>query len=65
MQSQRLSLIAFLVIIDLRICFKETEQSSQCLEGISHSCSGFSSNPDWTDYFPDDTDDRPGGCEYQ
>ena len=74
MQSQRLSLIAFSVITwlsgcwtqnDLRICFKETEQSSQCLEGISQSCSGFSSNPDWTDYFRDDTDDRPGGCEYQ
>lgn len=74
MLSQRLPLLAFLVITwvsgcwaqySLRICFKETEGSSQCLEGPSYTCSGWSHEPDWTKEFWDDTDDRGGGCEYQ
>jgi len=47
-----------------RICFKETEGSSQCQNSRS-SCSGWSSNPAWTDLFRDDTDSRGGGCTYQ
>ena len=47
-----------------RICFQETEGSSQC-EGPSYTCSGWSSNPAWSEEFRDDTDDRSGGCEYQ
>ena len=47
-----------------RICFKTTEHSSQC-QGPSHTCSGWSSNPKWTQPFRDDTDGRPGGCGYQ
>ena len=47
-----------------RICFQETERSSQC-QGPSHTCSGWSSNPAWTQSFQDDTDNRGGGCNYQ
>ena len=47
-----------------RICFRETERSSQC-QGPSYSCSGWSSNPAWTQPFRDDTDQRSGGCRYQ
>jgi len=47
-----------------RICFKETEGSSQCQNSRS-SCSGWSSIPQWTDVFRDDTDNRGGGCKYQ
>ena len=47
-----------------RICFKETEGSSQC-QGPKHTCSGWSSSPAWTQSFRDDTDNRGGGCEYQ
>ena len=69
-------LIIFLSIIGLashihcgsehgfRICFQETERSSQC-QGPSHTCSGWSSNPAWTQSFRDDTDNRGGGCQYQ
>ena len=49
---------------DLRICFTETERSSQC-QGPSHTCSGWSSSPSWTKSFRDDTDNRGGGCKYQ
>ena len=44
-----------------RICFKETERSSQC-QGPSHSCSGWSSRPAWTQAFRDDTDNRGGAA---
>jgi len=47
-----------------RICFAETEGSSQC-QGVLSSCSGWSSNPSWTAPFRDDTDDRSGGCQYK
>ena len=47
-----------------RICFKETERSSQC-QGPSHTCSGWSSSPAWSQSFRDDTDQRSGGCRYQ
>lgn len=47
-----------------RICFRETERSSQC-QGPSHTCSGWSSHPSWTQSFRDDTDNRSGGCHYQ
>ena len=48
-----------------RICFKETEGTSSQCQGPSHTCSGWSSNPAWTQSFRDDTDDRSGGCHYQ
>ena len=32
-----------------RICFQETEGSSQC-QGPKHTCSGWSSNPAWTHF---------------
>ena len=47
-----------------RVCFKETEGSSQCQKN-SDSCSGWSNSPSWTTPFRDDTDSRPGGCIYQ
>ena len=47
-----------------RICFKETERSSQC-QGPSLTCSGWSSSPAWSQAFRDDTDNRGGGCRYQ
>jgi len=47
-----------------RICFKETERSSQC-QGPSYTCSGWSSSPAWSQPFRDDTDNRAGGCRYQ
>ena len=47
-----------------RICFKETERSSQC-QGPSHTCSGWSYSPAWSQPFRDDTDNRGGGCHFQ
>lgn len=47
-----------------RICFVESEGSSQC-QGSRSSCSGWSSRPHWTAPFRDDTDDRGGGCIYK
>ena len=57
---------------ECRICFKETEGSSQC-QGRRESCSAWSGRNDvdgdvvgnWTTPFRDDTDNRPGGCKYQ
>ena len=48
-----------------RVCFKETESSSQC-QGNRQRCSGWSEeeNPEWTLPFRDDTDNRGGGCAY-
>ena len=48
-----------------RICFKETEGSSQC-QGYRYSCSSWSNQGtvDWTLGFRDDTDGRDGGCNY-
>ena len=51
-------------ISECRVCFKETEGSSQC-QGKRSSCSGWSKNPSWTEAFRDDTDKRSGGCKYQ
>ena len=48
----------------IRVCFKETERSSQCQEGPSHTCSGWSFSPAWSEAFRDDTDNRGGGCKY-
>jgi len=49
-----------------RVCFRETEGSSQC-QRSRNSCSGWSNSnsPEWTDGFRDDTDRRSGGCTYQ
>ena len=52
------------VIRECRLCFQEVENSDQCQEN-RNSCSGWSSNPSWTQAFRDDTDDRSGGCRYQ
>ena len=60
------------MITQCRICFKETEGSSQCQE-TRESCSAWSGRNDvngvvvgnWTKPFRDDTDHRPGGCNYQ
>eukprot|EP01084_Bolivina_argentea_P088141 159140_1 len=55
---------------EFRICFQETEGSSQC-QGTRASCSDWSSIASmedlgtWTKPFRDDTDSRPGGCKYQ
>lgn len=46
-----------------RVCFMETEGSSQC-QGTRNSCSNWSTSPDWTAGFRDDTDARGGGCTY-
>nr|VFK44495.1 MAG: MAM domain-containing protein, meprin/A5/mu [Candidatus Kentron sp. TC] len=55
-------------ITQCRICFRETEGSSQC-QGTRSSCSGWASlrnkSPSWTSPFRDDTDNRSGGCRYQ
>jgi len=48
---------------DYRVCFRETEGSSQCQDN-RNSCSGWSSDPAWTLGFRDDTDNRGGGCNY-
>lgn len=48
-----------------RVCFQETEGSSQCQEIRGPTCSGWSTSPSPTDLFRDDTDGRPGGCTYQ
>jgi len=50
-------------VSECRICFQETQGSSQC-QGHRNSCSGWSNNPSWSPYFRDDTDGRPGGCDY-
>jgi len=49
-----------------RVCFSETEGSSQC-HGSRYSCSGWSDLPvpSWTAPFRDLTDGRGGGCTYQ
>jgi hypothetical protein len=51
-----------------RLCFRETEGSSQC-QGNRFSCSAYVSvsnpNGDWTVPYRDDTDNRNGGCTYQ
>lgn len=47
-----------------RICFLETEGSSQC-QGNRHSCSSWSDSPGWTEPFRDDIYSRGGGCKYQ
>jgi len=48
-----------------RICFHESEGSSQC-QGTRSSCSGWSNaGAGWTAPFRDDTDNRGGGCTYQ
>ncbi len=52
------------ILKECRICFRETEGSSQC-QGNRSSCSGWSSSPSWTTPFRDDTDNRGGGCKYQ
>ena len=52
------------LIRECRLCFQEIENSDQC-QGNRNSCSGWSSNPSWTQAFRDDTDNRPGGCRYQ
>jgi hypothetical protein len=52
-------------IVRCRICFRETEGSSQC-QGNRNSCSAWSDlGADWTQAFRDDTDNRSGGCTYQ
>lgn len=49
-----------------RVCFWETEGSSQCQGNRGPSCSGWSDGGDaWTPAFRDDTDNRSGGCNYQ
>ena len=51
-----------------RLCFQETEGSSQC-QGTRYSCSGYVSVADpngyWTNPYRDDTDNRNGACTYQ
>ena len=49
--------------IEYRLCFAETEGSSQC-QGSRHSCTNWSRTPSWTNSFRDDTDGRGGGCRY-
>ena len=49
--------------MEYRLCFKETEGSSQC-QGTRSSCTGWTPSPSWTDRFRDDTDNRGGGCRY-
>merc|ERR1719295_1850525 len=57
-------------IPEFRICFQETEGSSQC-QGVRASCSAWSHSASyedlntWTAGFRDDTDGRSGGCKYQ
>ena len=50
---------------ECRVCFREVEGSNQCEPPGHLTCSGWSSNPEWTQIFKDDTDHRPGGCKYQ
>ena len=47
---------------EYRLCFNETEGTTQCW-GWS-SCTGWSGNPNWTASFWDLTDRRSGGCRY-
>lgn len=63
-QKQELEILKTKAITACRICFQETEGSSQCQENRS-SCSGWSTLPEWTLPFRDDTDSREGGCKYQ
>ena len=54
-------------IKECRICFRESEGSSQC-QGARNSCSGWSRPGQigaWSKSFRDDTDNRGGGCRYQ
>lgn len=51
------------VVYACRVCFQEREGSSQC-QGNRDSCSGWSTDPDWTAHYRDDTDNRAGGCAY-
>ena len=54
-------------IRECRVCFRETENSSQC-QGARNTCSGWSkpgNTGDWSRSFRDDTDRRAGGCRYQ
>ncbi|CAF3110171.1 unnamed protein product [Rotaria socialis] len=62
--QEELALVKVRTISACRICFQETEGSSQC-QGQRHSCSGWSTHPEWTLPFRDDTDNRSGGCLYQ
>ena len=48
-----------------RICFREIEGSNQCQPAHINTCSGWSTQPSWTQVFRDDTDNRSGGCKYQ
>lgn len=48
---------------EYRVCFRETEGSSQC-QGARNTCTGWSSAPNWSAGFRDDTDNRGGGCNY-
>ena len=48
---------------EYRVCFRETEGSSQC-QGPRHACSGWSASPSYSSEFRDDTDNRGGGCNY-
>ena len=50
--------------VEYRLCFKETEGSSQC-QGSRSSCTDWGKSNSWTAPFRDDTDDRAGGCTYQ
>jgi len=60
------------VIKRCKVCFKESEGSTQC-QGEPETCSDWSSAgmavddtvPAWSIPFRDDTDNRPGGCMYQ
>ena len=49
--------------MEYRLCFQETEGSSQC-QGTRSSCTGWGPTPSWTSHFRDDTDNRGGGCRY-
>jgi len=49
-----------------RVCFKETENSIECL-GNRYACSGWSDLPvvSWSPPFRDNTNGLDGGCKYQ
>lgn len=48
---------------EYRLCFWETEGSSQCKKS-RNSCTGWSSSPAWTSPFRDLTNEESGGCRY-
>ena len=59
--------LTVLPISRCRVCFVETEGTSdQCL-GSRDTCSDWShlSHPSWTEPFSDFTDDKLGSCRYQ